>query len=251
MPAVSWYDEPRDVRADQDELAVVAVRPHARRQGEQRERQELRGRDDRHVAHVAADGEHRERQHDAGHPVAQDRQHLPGEEQPVLRLVAQHRGQARAQAPWRRRRGWFVMAPRSVAASAATRQRSSRPEEGRDAGPYAGPGDPRAGRAGVGRRAARPAARPAAVVAAARLRQRAALPAGVRRGRGAPGRLPVAGGPAAVPVHHQAGPARQLPVRDVRRPAGAGVPGARLVRYDGPPDGRRLHGAGHHAPGRP
>ena len=49
-----------------------------------------------------------------------------------------------------------------------------------------------------------------------------------------------------VPVHHQAGPARELPVRDVRRPAGAGVPGPRLVRHDGPPDGRRLHGAGHH-----
>ena len=48
---------------------------------------------------------------------------------------------------------------------------------------------PRAHRAGLGRRAARAAARAAPLDAAARLRQRAALPRGVRRGRGAPGRL--------------------------------------------------------------
>ena len=155
--------------------------------------------------------------------------------------------------------GVVVMAPGSVTASpvrARHGDRSRRPR-GASARPVRiteeaavqdrtpRPGHPRPGRAGLGRRAAGAAARAAAVVAAARLRQRAALPGGVRRGRRAPGRLPGAGRPGPVPVHHQGGPARQLPVRHVRGAARAGVAGARVVRHDGPADRRRLHRRGH------
>ena len=55
------------------------------------ERQELRGRHQRHLGHATADGEHRERQHHHRDPVAEDGEHLAAEQQPVLRLVAQHR----------------------------------------------------------------------------------------------------------------------------------------------------------------
>ena len=58
--------------------------------------------------------------------------------------------------------------------------------------------------------------------AAARLRQRAALPPGLRREGRAPRRPEAAGRPGEVPVHRQEGPARQLPVRHVRRAARAG-----------------------------
>ena len=66
------------------------------------------------------------------------------------------------------------------------------------------------------------AARAPAVVARARLRARAALPAEVRRRRRASARPEVARGPREVSVHDQDGPARQLSVRDVRRAARAG-----------------------------
>ena len=51
-------------------------------------------------------------------------------------------------------------------------------------------------------------------------------------GRRAPRRLPGAGRPGPVPVHRQGRPARQLPVRHVRRAAGAGAAHPRLVRHD-------------------
>ena len=59
---------------------------------------------------------------------------------------------------------------------------------------------------------------PAAGDAAARVRAGGVLPAEVRRGRRAARRLPQPGRPGALPVHQQGRPARQLPVRDVRRP---------------------------------
>ena len=63
------------------------------------------------------------------------------------------------------------------------------------------------------------------------------LPRGVRRGRRAPGRLPDAGRPRALPLHHQGRPARQLPVRHVRRAAEPGAPHPRVERHHraGPP----------------
>ena len=51
-------------------------------------------------------------------------------------------------------------------------------------------------------------------------------------------------------VHDQGRPARQLPVRDVRGAARAGGAGARVQRYDGPADRRRLHRRGHRHVGR-
>ena len=97
-------------------------------------------------------------------------------------------------------------------------------------------GRPRTDRAGLARRAARPAARAPAVVAAPRLRQRAALPAGLRRRRRAPRRLHRARRPGPLPVHGEGRPARQLPVRDVRR---AARPGRRACTPQrAPPAGR-------------
>ena len=115
------------------------------------------------------------------------------------------------------------------------------PAAGRGARPVAA----RPGRADGRRRAAGAAAGAAAVDAAARLRQRAALPGRVRRRGRAPRRLPRAGRPGEVPDHQQGRSARQLPVRHVRRPAGAGAPRARLQRHDRPADRRRLHRARH------
>ena len=65
-----------------------------------------------------------------------------------------------------------------------------------------------------------------------------------------PRRLPVPGGPGTVPVHDQAGPARQLPVRDVRRSARAGLAHARLVGDHGRPTVVGYTAHGHHGPGR-
>ena len=93
--------EAHRVGGDEDLLAVEPVGPHPGRQGQHRERQELRGADDGHVADLAADRQHRERQHDRGDPVADDREHLAAEQQPVLRLVAQHRRQPKAAPRWR------------------------------------------------------------------------------------------------------------------------------------------------------
>ena len=83
------------------------------------------------------------------------------------------------------------------------------------------------------------------MVAAPRVRQRAAVPRDVRRGRGPPRRPARPDGPGEVPVHRQGGAARELPVRHVRCPPRADLPPARLVGHDGAPHGRRLHPAGH------
>ena len=215
-----------------------------------------------------------------GHPVAEDREHLAGEEQAVLRLVAQHRGQPRAQpAPARRLLGGGALSGRVVGGhgagqawqpTAPARQRVGR-LMGRPAAELACPPMAGWGRYGGGLDAGPNAATQATLDPIERasvdelralqldrlqwsLRHAyenvAALPQAFDDGRRAPRGLPVAGRPRDVPVHHQAGPARQLPVRHVRRAARAGVAGARLVRYDGPPDRRRLHRRGHHAPGR-
>ena len=69
------------------------------------------------------------------------------------------------------------------------------------------------------RRTDRAAAGAPALVAQARLRQRAALPPRVRCRRRASERPAHARRPRAVSVHDQGGPARQLPLRDVRRAA--------------------------------
>ena len=74
-----------------------------------------------------------------------------------------------------------------------------------------------------------------------RLRQRAALPRGVRRGRRAPRRLQGPGRPGQVPADQQGRPARELPVRHVRGAARAGRPGARLVRHHRPGHRGRVH----------
>ncbi len=109
----------------------------------------------------------------------------------------------------------------------------------------------RADRARQHGRAARPAARAPALVAAPCLRQRAALPRGVRRG-GRPSRRPAsAGRPGEVPVHRQERPARQLPVRHVRGAARAGRARARVERHDRQADGGRLHAERHRHLGRP
>ena len=55
--------------------------------------------------------------------------------------------------------------------------------------------------------------------------------------------LPLARRPRPLPVHRQGRSARPVPLRDVRRPQGAGAPAPRLQRHHGPPDGRRLHRA--------
>ena len=75
----------------------------------------------------------------------------------------------------------------------------------------------------------------------ARLRQRAPLPEGVRRRRRASRRPQVARRSRQVPVHHQGGPARQLSLRDVRRPARADRAHPRLLRHHRQADRRRLH----------
>ena len=51
------------------------------------------------------------------------------------------------------------------------------------------------------------------------------------------------------PFTTQGRPARQLPVRDVRRAARRGGAGARVVRYDGPADRGRLHARTTSTPG--
>ena len=76
-----------------------------------------------------------------------------------------------------------------------------RPRDGPAAGRGPGRRAARPRRADGHRRAARPAARAAAVDAAARLRERAALPGRVRRRRRAPRRLPRARRPGEVPDH--------------------------------------------------
>ena len=56
--------------------------------------------------------------------------------------------------------------------------------------------------------------------------------------------------PRPVPVHGQGRPARELPVRHVRGAARAGGARARVQRYDGQADRRRLHPRGHRHLGR-
>jgi len=73
------------------------------------------------------------------------------------------------------------------------------------------------------------------------IRQRAALPRGLRRGRRPPGRLQGPGRPGQVPADQQVRPARELPVRHVRGAAGAGRAGARLVRHHRPRHRGRVH----------
>ena len=87
------------------------------------------------------------------------------------------------------------------------------------------------------------AAAAAEVDAAARLRQRAALPQGLRCEGRASRRPEAAGRPREVSVHHQGGPARQLSVRHVRGAARAGGARARVVGHDRQADGGRLHAA--------
>ena len=53
------------------------------------------------------------------------------------------------------------------------------------------------------------------------------------------------GGPREIPLHHQEGPARHLPLRHVRRAAGKARAHPRLLRHDRQADGRRLHPEGH------
>ena len=72
----------------------------------------------------------------------------------------------------------------------------------------------------------------------------------VRRGRRASGRLPPARRPREIPVHHQAGSARQLSVRHVRRAARADRAHPRLVRHDRQADRGRLHARGSRRSGR-
>ena len=109
------------------------------------------------------------------------------------------------------------------------------------AGSRPGPRDAGPGGADEHRGTPRDAAAPAAVDPPARLRERAALPAGLRRRRRPPRRLPGAGRPREVPDDRQERPAGELPVRHVRRPAGPDPAGARLLRHDRAADRRRLH----------
>ena len=85
---------------------------------------------------------------------------------------------------------------------------------------------------------------------APRLRERAALPGRLRRGGRAARRPARAGRPGALPLHRQGGPARQLPVRDVRGAARAGRAGARVERHDGQADRGGLHPRRHRHVGR-
>ena len=77
------------------------------------------------------------------------------------------------------------------------------------------------------------------------------LPQAVRRPRRASGRPEDAGRPREVPVHREAGPARHLSVRHVRRAARAAQPHPRLVGDDRQADGGRLHQEGHRHLGGP
>ncbi len=65
-----------------------------------------------------------------------------------------------------------------------------------------------------------------------------------------PDDLEVARRPRQVPVHHQGGPARQLPVRPVRRAARADRARARLLRHHRQADRGRLHQGRHRGVGR-
>ena len=107
--------------------------------------------------------------------------------------------------------------------------------------PSHGDGGARPDRDRLARRAAVAADRAAPGDDPAHLRQRRALPRRLGRRRGAPRRRPRAGRPGEAAVHEQGRPAGQLPVRDVRGAARAGGAGARVQRYDGPADRRRLH----------
>jgi hypothetical protein len=90
-------DEPSHVRGDDDPLAVAAIGEHSADQREDQERDELRGHHQPDGAEAPSGLEDRERQRDEHHPVADERQHLAGEQQPELRLRAQHVGDERAQ----------------------------------------------------------------------------------------------------------------------------------------------------------
>jgi hypothetical protein len=90
-------DEPQRVRGDEDQLAVDPVGDHAGREREHGEGQELCAGHQADLAGTAADREHREGQGHHHDPVADHAECLAGEEQPELRLGAQHVGQQEAQ----------------------------------------------------------------------------------------------------------------------------------------------------------
>ena len=73
----------------------------------------------------------------------------------------------------------------------------------------------------------------------------APLPQEVRRARRPPRRPQAPRGPRQVSVHHQAGPARELPLRHVRGADGKDRTRPRLERHDRQADRRRLHQGRH------
>ena len=83
-------DEPREVGGDEHAPAIAAVGDHAARERKDEEGHELRRDDEPNRLDAAAGLEHREGQRHEHDAVADERQHLPGEQQPELRLGAQH-----------------------------------------------------------------------------------------------------------------------------------------------------------------
>jgi hypothetical protein len=73
--------QPRDVGGDEDATAIVAVRHHPAHQREDEERHELGTDHEPHRLYVAAGFQHREGQRHEHDAVADQREHLAGEQQ--------------------------------------------------------------------------------------------------------------------------------------------------------------------------
>ncbi len=97
------HHEARDVGGDEHAAAVAAVGDDAAGQREDEEGHELRGDDEPDGLDAPAGLEHGEGQRHEHDAVADEREDLPGEQQPELRLGAQHLRDERADPPHRGR----------------------------------------------------------------------------------------------------------------------------------------------------
>ena len=84
------HHEPREVGGDEHPAAIAAIGDHPAGEGEHEEGHELRGDHEPDGLDAAAGLEHGERQRHEHDAVADERQHLSREQQPELRLGAQH-----------------------------------------------------------------------------------------------------------------------------------------------------------------
>ena len=129
-PPTRLHDEPRDVGGDEHAPAVAAVGDDAAGEREDEEGHELRGDHEPDRLDAAAGLEHGERQRHEHDAVADERQHLPGEQQPELRLGAQHLRDERANPPHRARAYGTLSSPSPSQATCPSRARAAGSRDG-------------------------------------------------------------------------------------------------------------------------